>query len=140
MTPGRDRILGGVLAVAIGAAVLLAVLFAPRGARAPAWVVYAAAGAFFLAGATLIAQGTGRRLLARWLPTLVIACLVAPAAWLAFGTGPRRCLVSAWGFGSRLLGRHSDLLCRLAFGVGAVVGLLMLLLAVREALRTDLEP
>jgi hypothetical protein len=140
MTPRRHRLVGGALAVAVGAAVVLALLFLPRGVHAPAWVVYAAAGAFVLAGATLIAQGTGHGVLARWLPSLVIACLVAPAAWIAFGTGPRRCMVSAWGFGSRLLGRHSDLLCRVAFGVGAVVGLLILLLAVREALRPDPEP
>ncbi|MEJ8839240.1 hypothetical protein [Ramlibacter sp. AN1133] len=140
MQARRHRVLAGALAVAVGAGVMLAVFFAPRGLRAPAWVVYAAGGAFVLAGATLVAQGTGQRLLARWLPSLVIACLVAPAAWVAFGTGPRRCMVSAWGFGSRLLGRHSDLLCRLAFGAGALVGLLLLLLAVREALRADPEP
>jgi hypothetical protein len=78
--------------------------------------------------------------LARWLPSLVVACLLAPAAWLAFGSGPRRCMVSAWGFGSRMLGRHSDLLCRLAFGAGTLVGVLILLLFVRDAWRGDLEP
>ncbi|MBL0426303.1 hypothetical protein [Ramlibacter alkalitolerans] len=140
MTPAREQFVAGALAIAVGAAVALAMLYAPGGARAPAWVIYAAAGAFVLAGLTLIAQGTGRRLLARWLPALVIACLVAPAAWIALGAGPRRCLVSVWASGGRLLGRHSDLLCRLAFGAGAVLGLLMLLLAVREALRNDLDP
>lgn len=136
----RDGIVGGVLALALGAMVILAVFFAPRGLHVPAWAVYAAGAAFMLAGATLIARGTGQHLLARWLPSLVIVCLVAPAGWLAFGTGPRHCVISAWGFASRLLGRHSDLLCRLAFGVGAVFGLLMLLLAVRDALRPELEP
>jgi hypothetical protein len=140
MAARRDRMLGGALVIAVGAAVMLAVFFAPRGMHAPAWVVYAAGGAFVLAGLALLAEGTGRRVLARWLPSLVVACLLAPAAWLAFGSGPRRCMVSAWGFGSRMLGRHSDLLCRLAFGAGTLVGVLILLLFVRDAWRGDLEP
>jgi hypothetical protein len=135
----RQAILGGGVAVAIGALLISAAFLAPGGLHAPAWAVYAAGAAFVLAGTALIARGTGQRLLARWLPSLAVACVVAPALWLAFGSGPRRCAFNAWGFGARLLGRHAELLCRVAFGAGAVLGLLVLLLVVREALRPDLE-
>jgi hypothetical protein len=140
MAARREGMLAGALALALGAMVILAVLLVPHGLHAPAWVVYTAGAALVLVGVTLIARGTGQRLLARWLPSLVIACLAVPAAWLAFGTGPRRCMISGWGFASRLLGRHSELVCRFAFGVGALVGVLLLLLALRDALRPDLEP
>jgi hypothetical protein len=126
----------GLLAAGAGVAIALAVYLHPENLRVPAWVAYAAALAFFFAGCQLLARHHGQRLLQAWLPAALVACLVAPPLWIAFGAGPRRCGFELATSVLRLFGVRSDLLCRVGFGIGAVLGLAILLLAIHHALRT----
>lgn len=121
----------------MGAAVSLGIVLFPQGLRAPAWVAHVAALAFVFAGCTIVAKARGQHGLQRWLPVAVLACLTAPALWLAVGPGVRRCGIGlAHGFVT-VIGARSDLACRLAFGVGAVVTMGLVLLAARYAIRAD---
>lgn len=118
----RDRVVGGVAAVVAGVVVVLqASQASPR--DAPAWVGYAAGLAFVAAGLAILAQGRAARVQG-WLGLLAVAGLFVPAAWVAFGAGPRECTVSL----PFLSAVAPDLLCRGVFGLGA--GLVAVLLVV----------
>jgi hypothetical protein len=126
----RQRLTIGALLMALGAGVSLAIHFQPQQLRAPAWVAYAAAGSFALAGAALIAGAYEAKRLVSWLGVLVVAALMTPALWVAFGAGGRECGFSL-GFVS---GVAPDLFCRIGFGLGALLGLFILVLIIRQAL------
>jgi hypothetical protein len=124
----------------VGAVVALLAYVRPEAMRAPPFVVYLCALAFVFAGWTLVARARGHRLLKAWLPVFLLACLVAPAVWLGFGSGRRQCTLSAVQSLVRIFGTQSDLVCRIGFGVAAVVGIALVLLAVRHAIRSSREP
>jgi hypothetical protein len=125
--------LPGVLVAGAGVAIALAVYLRPENLRVPAWVAYTAALAFFLAGCQLLAMHRGQRMLQACLPVALVACLVAPPLWIAFGPGPRRCGFAVASSLLRLFGARSDLLCRVGFGIGALLAFAILLLAARQA-------
>lgn len=85
----------------------------PDQLHAPAWVAYTACAAFVLAGLAIIADGTG--------------------AWVAIGAGVRDGSVSVPFFGTV----GSELLCRGAFGLGAVIVAALLVWVVLRALRQE---
>ena len=136
-TPARDapRWLGPLMLLA-GPAIGLMIHLHPERLRAPAWVAYAAALAFSLCGIALIAHRM--RAPARvhaWLGVALLTCLLTPFAWIALAAEDGRCRV-------RMLGIDMPggaWLCRAAFAAAAAIGLLMLVLAVRQALRTRRE-
>lgn len=132
----RPTVGAGALVAGMGAALALAVFFRPEALKVPAWVAYVAALAFVLAGWTVIARARGNRMLQAWLPVALLACMAAIPTWLAFGPGTRRCTVSVTRWMVTLLGRHTDLACRIGFGVAAVVGIGLVLLAAAQALRS----
>ena len=127
----RQRLTIGVLVAAMGAGIMLAIYFQPQQLRAPAWVAYAAASTFVLAGIALVAGAFGAINLVAWLGVLTVAALVTPALWIALGPGARGCTFS-FGLLSAIA---SEWLCRGAFGIGALLGLAILALMVRSALR-----
>ena len=137
-TTARDapRWLGPLL-VLVGPALVLMIHLHPERLRAPAWVAYAAALAFSLCGLALVAQQlrASRRLHA-WLGVAVVAGLLTPFAWIALAGGGGECRV-------RLLGiamPGGAWLCRAGFAVAAAMGVLILVLFVRQALRTPKRP
>jgi hypothetical protein len=136
MTAGRGTVGAGIAACAAGGALAVAAFLQPEKMNAPAWVVYAAALAFILAGALVVARARGYARLQAWLPVALLACLVAPPLWIGFGSGSRRCSIALLGNAVRLLGVRSDLPCRIGFGFAAVVGIGLLALAIRQAVRS----
>lgn len=132
----RQRRRFGWIAIAAGAFVAWMIHRHPEGLRAPAFVAYAAAAAFVLAGVSLAAGERMRPFVQRWLGVVLVACLLTPAAWIAFGTGPRHCSVGVANGILQVFGAASETGCRVAFGVAAVLGVAILLLFVRQALRT----
>src|SRR5688572_11208283 len=96
--PPRHPYIGALAALA-GVAVACMVYLQPDKLRAPAWVAYAAALAFFLAGMSMIAHAfdASRRLLA-WIAVLLIACLVAPGLWIALAQPDGVCRMNLMGF------------------------------------------
>jgi hypothetical protein len=132
MTERRQRLFAATVAVLLGLFSAAMVWRHPQQLRAPAWVAYAACGAFVFAGLTLLATELGLRRVQAWLVAACVAALLLPGAWIAFGPGLRRCRVSL-PFAS---GAPSEFMCRAAFGLGALLVAAMLAWAVLLALRT----
>lgn len=140
MQAREGSVAAGVAIAALGSAVALLAYLQPQQMRAPAGVVYAAALAFVFAGWAVVARARGHDRLKAWLPVPLLVCMVAPAVWIAFGPGYRQCGVAAMAGMLRIFGTRSDLPCRLGFGVAAVVGCFLVLLAIRQAVRSSREP
>lgn len=125
----KGNLLAGALASLIGAVAGIAIYARPEGLKVPAWVGYAAAAAFVLAGFIIFAVETGRVRLHAWLVVAVLVAMFTPGAWIAFGPGERAC---------KLAGNYADIaasgfLCRSAFGIGAVILAFMMIIAFRAA-------
>ncbi|HEX5387701.1 MAG TPA: hypothetical protein VFW66_13440 [Gemmatimonadales bacterium] len=91
---------------------------APAGLHAPRVVPYLGATTFGAAGANLLVQARGGSSRAQAVPAFLVALGMALlVGWVAFGRGPRRCSASLGGLGFL----PPELLCRTAFGVGALV-------------------
>jgi hypothetical protein len=129
--PKRQRLTVGVAAAALGLAGAAAMYLRPESLRVPAWVGFSAMAAFIAVGGALIAGACEARRLEGWLGVLTVLGLVVPALWIAIGPGPMHCSVSLPFFTTAA----ADWLCRGAFGLGALLGLVILVLAVRRALR-----
>lgn len=127
-TSRRTQFTAAACSIAVGVLVAVMVDLHPEGLRAPAWVAYAAAAAFVLAGACLASAALAIAWLQRWLVLGVVACLFAVTAWIAFGSGARECSVS-FGF---IAGLAPDALCRSAFDVGALLLGIVLALVLRR--------
>jgi hypothetical protein len=116
--------------ILVGAAFALLTYSYPEQLRAPAWVAYVAALAFVFGGVTAIAGQLNSPRLRAWAPVAVLVCLVVPGIWVAFGASIRQCSFNS----VYLYGVADGWVCRAAFGIAAVIGLAMVLLAVRHAI------
>ena len=91
MTTSRGTVGAGIAACVAGGALAVAAFLQPEKMNAPAWVVYAAALAFILAGALLVARARGYARLQAWLPVALLAfalvgialAFVANGKWVA---------------------------------------------------------
>ena len=116
----------GLLFASIGAGIMLMVWVDPEGARAPIWVVQAAASTFLFAGLSAAAQSFGLKLLANLLALMVAYALAAPGLWMLFDGQGAACSVSV-PLAEMALGGGTSWLCRGVFGFG---GLLTLVFAI----------
>ena len=140
MKTQEGGVVAGVAVAALGGILALLAYAQPQQMRAPAWVVYSAALAFVFAGWILVARARGHPLLKAWLPVPLLLCLVAPPAWIAFGSGYRHCGIEAMRGVLRLFSTRTDLPCRVGFGVAAIVGLVLVALSIRQAVRSGRDP
>ncbi len=131
MTERRQRLLGALVCTVAGLLTAAMIYLSPEALRVPAWVAYVACAAFVFAGLTIMAHEFALRRTYAWLAVACVASLLVPGAWVAFGPGVRECAVS----GPFLSGIGSDLLCRGAFGLGAVIVAALLIWIVVRALR-----
>ncbi len=115
------------IGVALGAMVYLR----PEGREAPGWVVYAACGAFLFAGLSIVAASAKDSKLQAWLAIACMAAMGLPALWIAFWPGPRACSVSLPFVSTAARG----MVCRTAFGFGAVMVAAIIVWAVVRAIR-----
>jgi hypothetical protein len=122
----KQSLVAGGLAVAVGLGSSAAIVLHPESLRAPAWVAHAAASTFVVAGVALLAGACGARRLMQWLGVLIACGLLVPTLWIAFGPGGRNCSFSL----AFLSGPASELACRGAFGAGALLWLVFLVLLV----------
>ena len=104
----------------------------PEGLRVPAWVGCAACGAFVFGGMAIVAAESSYVRAQAWLGVAAVASLLAPGAWIAFGPGPRECSVVL----PFVRSAGSELVCRSAFGLGAVLVAAFLVWLVKRALRS----
>jgi hypothetical protein len=119
----------GAALLVLGVLVAVLVTLHPEGLKAPAWVAYLAAAVLVCGGGTALARVFGNPSLADALVCLLLGGMLAMAAWISLGAGARQCVAGA----SR--DAVSELACRSAFGVSALVLGAMLLVAVRSWLR-----
>ena len=128
LSPRSSVALGlGLIAMSLGFGALI--YFQPQQLNAPAWVAYAAASAFLLAGLQVLAGTEKAGPLQDWLAVALILALLLPGAWVAFGGGNRQCEVTL-----PFIAFTSEGSCRVAFGVGALLGLAVFMLFIRRAL------
>jgi hypothetical protein len=126
----RAHVFWGVLAMAaaLGEAALLSRHLDEL--QGPAWAAYSTVAIVFLGGVWLLALAAGRRMVQSLIQVAIMVAMTLPAAWVAWGGGVRHCKAS--GPLSILAGEQG---CRVAFGIGAVVCLFILLLAVVDMVR-----
>lgn len=118
----------GWIALAAGALVSVLVAIHPEGLNAPAWIAYLAAGAFLLAGGSMLARAYRHAALAETFACMVLGAMLSVELWVAFGPGARECVS---GFGAAV----GESVCRTVFGAGSVLVAGILVLAVRRWLK-----
>lgn len=111
--------------MAIGLGFPIMVRLNPEAANAPLFVLDAVAGAFFLAGLGTLLQTLNLPLAARFASLLLVYLFAVPGLWMLFGDDVGACTVgsSAAGIGTSAPGDPT--LCRLVFGGGAILVLLL---------------
>jgi hypothetical protein len=130
LTP-KGQIKAGIFCVALGLSVGAMIAFYPEGLRVPAWVAFVAVSAFVFAGFSLIASALHANQVQRWLIVSLVLSMFVPGAWIAFGPGERECSVSL----PFLQGVAGEVMCRGAFGVGAVIIAAIFMLLIRHSVR-----
>jgi hypothetical protein len=103
----------------------------PERLKVPAPVGYVAVAIVALAGLLALANAQGRRDIGRWLAVALLSCMVVPSAWIALGPGRRTCSAAV----GAVFGVVSDGTCRGAFGIGALLGCVLVWIALKDALR-----
>ena len=122
----KERLLAGGGAIVVGVFGLVMMYLHPEGLRVPAWVGLAAMSTFVWGGSAIVLrEHETTRGLADWAVLLTIVGLLVPAAWIAFGPGPRECTALLAFFSVRA----GEWLCRGVFGIGALLtsGILVLM-------------
>ena len=125
------KLLAGLASAALGVFAGCMIYLYPEGLRAPAWIGFTAAGVFIAAGAAIAAGACEAKKLEGWLGVLTVAGLLAPAVWIALGPGPRACTVTL----PFLSTDAAEVICRGAFGVGALLAIVLLVLMVNRVIR-----
>lgn len=121
----------GTALVCLGLALLALMVAHPERLRVPPPVGYLTAGTLVLAGLLALANAFWGARVRAWLAVALLSCMMLPSAWIAIGPGQRTCTTSFGG-----LFRSADgLVCRTAFGIGSILVGVMVLVALRHALR-----
>ena len=128
LSPAQRRLVGSVL-VALGLGLAALVVLRPESASVPLFVLWFLCAALVLAGLAVAAYSSSAPGFYRWAIAGTLACLAVVPAWIAFGPGARTCT-------SNFAVLSSEVSCRGAFGIGAVLLALMFVVALRQALAT----
>jgi hypothetical protein len=123
-------LVGGLVFVALSVVLCLLIYYKPQQLNAPAWVAYSAAAAFLVAGLLMCASALNATRTQAWLGVALLGSMVLVTIWVAFGSGERQCTISLLGL--ELV--STDLFCRTALGVGAIIVVGILALFIRYAI------
>ena len=126
----KQQAVAGVALVGLGVALFALMTAYPERLKVPAPIGYVTAAIVALGGLLALGNAFGSRGIRRWLAVVLLFFMVVPSAWIAGGPGQRTCS-AAVGF---LFGFATGGGCRLAFGIGALFGVALVLLALRYAL------
>ena len=113
----------GVLFAGLGVMIYLMVRMDPSTARAPGFVIDAAAGCFFFAGVSVVARALDAPLIGRLCALPVVYLLAVPGLWVLFGDAGE-CSVSGFASGVGVSGTAPSGVCQAVFGGGAIIVLL----------------
>jgi hypothetical protein len=126
LPPASRRRIGMAL-IAVALALAATVTYRPEAARVPLWVLWSICSGVALAGVAVAAYTPSSPPVYRWSVVGVLASMFCVPAWIAFGPGSRSCT-------SNFAAISSETSCRVAFGVGAALLAVMLVIALRQAL------
>lgn len=125
--PNVGSLLGAITAV-VGIAGAIAIYRHPESLQVPLWLAMIACFCFVLSGIALSLKTTRFTRLFQWNIVFILLCMGSIPAWLTFGNSVGSCSAS-------LPLITSPIGCRLAFGVSTVLTLLILVSAVKAAVR-----
>jgi hypothetical protein len=126
--PARARVAIGGSVAFFGLAAAAAMYAQPERLRVPVWLGVVVCLCFVVTGAAVALHGLISAKLRDWFVVVLLAMMTAIPAWIAFGPGARSC-------NSNLPYLSGGLGCRVAFGIAALVLLLMLGIALVRAWR-----
>jgi len=126
LSPAKRRLVALVL-VARGLGLAALVALRPEFARVPLLVLWFLCAALVLSGLAVAVYSTTTPGRYQWAIAGALASMAVVPAWIAFGPGARSCT-------SSFAILTSELPCRVAFGVGAILLVLMFIVALRQAL------
>jgi hypothetical protein len=129
----------GLLFAGLGVMIYVMVRLDPSAARAPGFVIDAAAGCFFFAGVSVVARALNAPLVARLCALPVVYLLAVPGLWVLFGDAGE-CSVSGFALGMSASGTASSGVCQAVFGGGAIIVLLFAVAMTVMALRGQPPP
>ena len=138
------RVLLGLLGMAGGAVPMLAAFnLGPLDSGAingPPWLGFLAGAVFVAAGiALLLGERLRHGALSHGLMALILGAFAAIGSWVAFGPGPRACTIAFEGFLFDTAWSN-EIVCRVGFGIGAVMVDGLVLVTLAAALRALLGP
>jgi hypothetical protein len=110
----------GLLFAGLGVMIYAMVRMDPGAARAPLFVIDAAAGCFFFAGISVVARALNAPLIGKICALPVVYLLAVPGLWLLFGDAGE-CSVSGGVSGPAVSGTAPSGACQIVFGGGAVI-------------------
>ncbi|WP_417309184.1 hypothetical protein [Devosia sp.] len=131
----RSGIWFGAIFAAIGLFIYVMVRLDPSRARAPEFVIDAAAGVFFFAGVSIIGQALRMPIVGRIASLAVVYLMAVPGFWMLLGDDAGQCSVSIAIAGVSSSGAGDPGMCRMVFGAGAIIVLGMALLFTALAIR-----
>ena len=97
------------------------------------WVAMLTCASFVIAGIAIALHPFVSATTYRWFMVLLLAVMTAIPLWVAVGHGARSC-------GSDAGGLSGETSCRVGFGIGAAILVLMLTIALGQALRGGDDP
>lgn len=132
MTDPQPRVGTGLAIAGVGFVLSAAFFVRPDLLSAPAWVAHLAATAFVMAGAIVALRAKGRSRAADAAVCALLACLAGIGLWAALGEDAGQCTS---GYGGVAF-QSSEAACRVAFGIGSLLVMGMLLLALRPLVKS----
>lgn len=113
----------GLVFATLGVLIYAMVRTDPSAARAPLFVIDAAASCFFFAGVSVVARALDAPLIGRLCALPVVYLLAVPGLWVLFGDAGE-CSVSGLASGVVVSGTAPSGVCQAVFGGGAIIVLL----------------
>ena len=125
--PQAQNLLFGVIAAIVGLIAAYTIYSDQSLLRVPLWLAMLACGCCVLAGLALALRDSAFAAAYRWTVVLLLLCMTIIPAWISFASNHRYCRAS-------LLFLDGPTGCRVAFGVSTVLMVIVLLVAIRQAL------
>ena len=110
---------------AVGLVVMILMPLRPEGLSVPLWVAEMAVSGFVSAGLSIACRSLGLVNLSAFFNVLVVVALATPGFWIMLSPEQQSCVRSISLLSSTFSDGRGDLECRIVFGAGAIITLLV---------------